>query len=706
MKIRLLILIMLFTGITCKATHVIGSDLSYHCLEGAPVGTFRIELVLVRDCGGISMCSNSCGAPCTRSIQITDALNQTIYGYLTLSLVNVRDINPYPYCFADKSICTNMGCVQPGNEYPAAERYQFEGTIDLNSLNIPASVCQIKFNWQECCRNGLITTGAAGQNYYTEMMLNRCVVSNPCNSSPDVSNDPILYFCKSQPFVFNNGLIDPDLDSLTYEFAPSLQGPGNPVKYFPPFSYLKPMPYTPSSGILCDTFTGDISFTVPDSVANATGVMAIATKQWIKVNNHIMLGSVTRRDIQLMSLNCPLNYAPYLATRPSLPDNLPKTAHEVCAGEQLCFDIIAKDSNFLPPEISDTTFLSWNASLYKLGATFIPNFNPSLRRVNGPRESDFKFCWLTKDSFVASTPYYFTVRAQDNHCPKPGSIAKAFSIRVVSKPKVSLNKISEGCGNFRVSISKKDSAFKLELVAKTFSIAWEPDDFDFSAGTINFTNTDTTPVFSLYKPGKYLVRFSASTQGKMGILCSENFYDTILVAEGLNGIYPAAIIGPTIIEHMDDTVSYYVKPQKGIIYNWQIANGQIIFGQGTDSIGVRWLQKQNGLIKLHLSNSAQCADSVFLYIGSTSNYNLDNENLSEFRVFPNPANALLFIESTFDLNGLSIAIFDILGKKILEKQITDNVSIASIPLNEFNAGTYFIELRKDHKIRRSTFVKQ
>jgi hypothetical protein len=706
MKTRLLVAILIFTYTRSIASHVIGSDLTYRCLEGEPAGTFRIELALIRDCGGIPMCTNSCGAPCTRNIQITDAQNQTIFGYLALSLVNVRDVNPYPYCLADKSICNNMGCVQPGNEYPAAERYQFAGTINLNSLNIPASVCQIKFTWQECCRNNLITTGAAGQNYYTEMMLNRCVVSNPCNSSPNLTNDPILYLCKGQPFVFNNGAIDPELDSLTFEFAPSLQGPVNPVTYYPPYSYLKPMPYTPASGISCDPFTGDISFTVPDSVANATGVMSIATKQWTKVNNQMMLASVTRREIQLMSYNCPLNYAPYLATRPSLPGNLPKTSYEVCAGEQLCFDIIAKDSNFNPPNMSDTTWLGWSASLAKFGATFTPNFNPALRRINGPRESDFKFCWLTKDSFVASTPYYFTVSAQDYHYPKPGSITKAFSIRVVAKPKVLINIINENCGKYRVYISKRDSALKQALVAKTFSIAWEPDDFTFAAGTINFTNTDTTQVFGLFKPGKYLVRFSASTQGSMGQLCPENFYDTIVVKEGQIGIYPAAIIGPTIISNIADTLTYSVKKQEGIAYNWQITNGQLISGQGTDSIRVRWFQKQNGFITLHLSTTAKCVDSVFLYIGNTSNQDMDDEALFTFRIFPNPANGQLFIQSSLDLNNLHIAIFDVLGKKIAEKQITDKVSITSIPLLELNPGSYYIELTKDNKVRRSTFVKQ
>jgi hypothetical protein len=69
-------------------------------------------------------------------------------------------------------------------------------------------------------------------------------------------------------------------------------------------------------------------------------------------------------------------------------------------------------------------------------------------------------------------------------------------------------------------------------------------------------------------------------------------------------------------------------------------------------------------------------------------------------VFPNPANDILYI------NGLSqntkVTIFDIFGKMVFSKQITNN----QIDLNGFQSGVYSIKMENSKGIVTRKFVKK
>ena len=291
-----------------SASHMVGADMSYTCTT-IP-GIWHIKLAFYRYGQGIPVCYSGCGGGCTRSIRWegTDAsCDGYSFGSTALNLTSVSDVNPNPQCPNAKSICDNTQCVTPGSYTPGVERYVFEGNIDLGPTSgIPASCCNIRIIFEEQARNGAINTGSAGQNFYIESVINRCLSYSPCNSSPDLSNDPFAIICGGQPYVFNNGALDPDHDSLTYEFTPALQGHNSPVSYTAPWSYDYPMPaYPPITapfplGMHCDPLSGDISFT-PNFGAGGpfVGVMAIAIKQWIYVNGVPTCIGITRRDIQM-----------------------------------------------------------------------------------------------------------------------------------------------------------------------------------------------------------------------------------------------------------------------------------------------------------------------------------------------------------------------------------------------------------------------
>jgi hypothetical protein len=469
-KISIQTIIYLFLLIcysSAEASHVIGSDISYRCTSTP--GIMELTLVIYRDCNGIpfSNCIGGCGSICSINLQMEGSDpncegSPVGIGTIPLSLVSVRDVDVNPYCPTAKNTCTNMGCIPAGMFNPSVERYEFKGLVNLGSTSgIPSNCCNVRFSFQECCRNGAIANSIPG-NFYTEATINRCLSLTPCNSSPELTNDPYAVICSNENFVCNNGASDPDFDSVSYEFTPSLEGHNSSVSYNTPFAFNKPMPWTGAwngtfpAGIHCDPFTGDISFKPTISgTNNFTGVVAIAIKQWKQIGGVPTIIGTTRRDIQMVvSPNCSPNNPPYLTTNPPNTSNpyLAKTSWEICAGEQLCFTIKAKDQDFNPPLRSDTTYITWNAALANFGATFTPTYNPLTRKQNGPREDEFMFCWQPGNDYASKTPYYFTIQGKDSRCPIPGKTTRSFSVKV--KNSIPLNypvtilKTDSGCGRF------------------------------------------------------------------------------------------------------------------------------------------------------------------------------------------------------------------------------------------------------------------
>ncbi|AMS27805.1 hypothetical protein AEM51_13030 [Bacteroidetes bacterium UKL13-3] len=540
-----LVCLLLFSLIhfTASADHVVGSDITYKCTSTP--GVFEVTFVFYRACTGIPVCPQTCGAACTRTLQIFGAdpsCASSNFGSFQLSLVSVRDVGGNPDCPNAKSICTNMNCVAAGSYTPAIERYEFKGFANIGPTSgIPTTCCNVRFAFTECCRNAEINTGATWQNFYVDAVVNRCLSVSPCNSSPELSNDPFAVMCGGENYVFNNGAVDPDFDSLSFAFAPALQAFNSSVTYSAPWAFNRPMPWSGDAnaefpgGIRCDPLTGDISFTPGNAGGqNFYGIMCIEVKQWKTINGVPTVIGITRRDIQMVVLaNCPPNNTPRLITNPpngSNP-NAPKTSWETCAGEQLCFTVTAKDTDFIPPLISDTTYLSWNASIASLGATFKPTYSVANRRkpapLGGPREDEWQFCWTPTDNQVSNNPYYFTVSAKDNRCPNPGRVTRAFSVKVLGRADLQINPGDLKCGKFQPFYTNKKPSIVPQLVQ--WQISRFPGDFSLSNNPYAFTNVSTCPVIQYSEPGKYLVLLTATTQGSSGIMCTRVFYDTLRV---------------------------------------------------------------------------------------------------------------------------------------------------------------------------------
>ncbi|MEI7978990.1 MAG: hypothetical protein WCI53_09120, partial [Bacteroidota bacterium] len=410
----LMVLLFFLFSNKLKADHLVGSDISYQCTSTP--GVYKITLKIYRDCAGAYMCPGCANNPgsvsgCTTANACCGFTNTLIgasagcvgvsFGTFTLSAVAVTSgYDIIQTCTSVATICTNCNTRSAGTFSPGIEVYTFEGNVDFSG--IPSTCCNISIGFSACCRNNARTT-IASANYFTEAAVNRCAI--PCNSAPTFTNDAAALVCSGVDFVYNLGAIDPDGDSLSYAFGQSLQNFNSFVQYIPPFSAGYPFPYfgAPNAGaaypagLRIDPATGDVLFR-PLGVFVSN--LVIEVKQWRLVNGVWVNVGTTRRDVQFQTQLCLANRVPLIKVYRNGVLNVGSNNFSVCAGQQICLDIVAEDQQVLtnvPPILADTTDLKWNnPGLYNpvmAGATFVRNYILSQRGTQGPKADSFKFCW-------------------------------------------------------------------------------------------------------------------------------------------------------------------------------------------------------------------------------------------------------------------------------------------------------------------------
>jgi hypothetical protein len=174
------------------------------------------------------------------------------------------------------------------------------------------------------------------------------------NSSADLTSDPHIFQCCSQPVYYNMGARDTiERDSISYSWACPQTGSGSisysgsyscsyPFQVYYPGSTGPPLTIpnaNPPVGIYLDTYTGDLIFT-PTS-CNKISSWVIEATEWRKdtAGTPQIVGK-TRRDVVTITSTCPDNNVPLI--------NGPYT-YNVCEGDQLCFNITTSDQVFTPP---------------------------------------------------------------------------------------------------------------------------------------------------------------------------------------------------------------------------------------------------------------------------------------------------------------------------------------------------------------------
>lgn len=490
MKRLLFLFLFLFNFLNVQASHMMGADVSYKCLGN---GKYKIIAKVYRDCRGIPMGIVNFGAYAGTNGG-NGCGSYTISG---LSRVKIADITSR--CSTASSPCSPSNSTT-GNQ--GTEEHTFEITVDFNTTPLSnfvnkSTCCEVTFYVNENARNGAITTGASGQNFYSTCMINICnlkKMKNNCNNSPQLSNPPFAILCCNQPWYFNNGAIDTlDYDSISYRLVDGLQGiPNSSITYSSPFSSQYPMtPYcvppttikcapnprtNPPRGFYFDTTNGDVIVT--PTKCDEVPVLCIEQTEWRKDTAGVyrVIGK-TRRDMQLwVRDDCGYNNNPVI--------NGP-FAYKVCEGEKICFKVKITDATFTPYQTTpDTVLGKWNAGIP--GATF-KVVDPKLR------EKEYEFCWTPSIGMASDVSYSFTVTATDQHCSPPANSTRSFKVKVNPKPTSKRRYTQLKCGKF---------AMEAYNVYAANSYSWSVRD---TLAKELFYSTKKTDTMNYYYGGKYII---------------------------------------------------------------------------------------------------------------------------------------------------------------------------------------------------------
>ena len=373
-KIIFFSIALLFSSSSLFAAHVAGGNISYQC-TGIP-NHFLVTLTAYKNCatnfGGdtevIDLISD-CGDDFT--VIVTKDTTQEVSQICVAELPNTT--------------CN-------GGTLTGVEMEIFTAIVEL-----PNTCDAWTFSWEKCARNTSVNIN--GGCFYIETKLYSA--TQACNNSPTINAQPIPYVCANQQVTYDYGILEPDGDSLTFEFIAALDNAGTPVTYPPPYTYDQPIP-----GISIDLNTGQITFNYG---IEGNFVVTVLIKEYNQCDE--LVGSMIH-DIQFVIEVC-TNQVPQVVSTPSVItsfNNFGTNAQlvgdnqiKLCTGDQFCFDI-----SFDDVDANTNVLLSSNVDAFLPGATFTtaPG-NPATATI----------CWTYVQGYTGSV---ISINATDDACPVPG----------------------------------------------------------------------------------------------------------------------------------------------------------------------------------------------------------------------------------------------------------------------------------------------
>lgn len=431
-----------------QATHVMGADFEYQCLGK---DSFYITIKVYKDCKGVNL------SPITLTVTPLSAGCSWSLSNASMTQVSCEDITPV--CKKSCSKCDRQNCnaygYPNGSNASCSFQYGMEKVTFKYLLVFPSSInskcCKFRASYEQCCRNGQITTCCANENFFSYAEFDRCV--KPCNSSPVLANDPVAILCVGNCICLNNGARDTaDFDSISYGLDKALSAFGTSASYTSPYTWnnplqykgfpkQKPNPAQQCSGFVLDSVTGDLCFT---PTQQQVSVLVVNIYEWRRdstTGKMVKIGT-TRRDMQIIIMAGCTNKPPVIKG---------PFSQIVCAGELVCFnDMEVNDPDLQNGQQKDTVRVRWNYGIPK--ATFS-------KKWNGKNEY-WTLCWQTSDKDAPNNSpktYFFNVTAFDDACPIPGQISRNFSITVKPSPRANRKYTDLGCGVFKLESSPRDN---------------------------------------------------------------------------------------------------------------------------------------------------------------------------------------------------------------------------------------------------------
>ena len=382
-------ILLLFSGFTSHATHLLGGYMNYEFLNiDGTTGDYRYKITfhVYRDCSGQVELDDRI----TLGVYLNDN-NKSLNQQPVFNLVAKQRVQPPGSIDCDfyrKNVCIEYGL--------------YEGIVSLKPYSEGYHI-----TYTRCCRNvqnNIIQDGAMpsqGQTYY-------CFIPSTAlkNSSPAFYGVPSPYMCVNDTNSFLFDAVDRDGDSLVYRFMRPYQG-GSPASSSPAPSvsldtpllrykagYTSLSPFGTNGYTFIDNQTG-----YTELFSNEVGNFVVGVEV-LEYRNGNLLGKI-RMDLQIIVLNCIANNIPDITSSKG-------QRFEIEAGEELCFNVVGKDTD------DDNVKLSARSEVF----TTIPGTKATFKEsVSDPINPTYEFCWTPDCDADRDQPYnvYFTV--EDDGCP-------------------------------------------------------------------------------------------------------------------------------------------------------------------------------------------------------------------------------------------------------------------------------------------------
>jgi len=416
MRYFLIIISLIFFSLKGNATHLVGGNLGYEYIGKFGVNyRYKIMLTTYTDCAPPSNFEDGPEQTIAdigvyehdlQNSPMGGASIKNFFGSVNMTLVLVERIDPN----------IPNGCnIGTGT---CIDKAVYEGFID-----VPLNFSGYHIFYERCCRNGTIVNLVP-----QESMSFHAYISPPLlgNSSPVFTDDPIPFLCAGDTTTLLNSAIDPDGDMLVFSFVqpydaqfssdtdPAPGPPGslnwtiNPVTYAGGYSLVQPFGAGGYTNI--NASTGLTTYYPP-----TTGdyVVAVEIKEY---RNGNLIG-VTRRDLQILVLSCPLNPAPNIDPTAGTTSN----QFIMEEGETLCFDFGYDDPN------GNSLTLSAGGAVFDVNMV---NPNATIDQpITGLDAVSTEFCWTTACGQAQSLPYQFQISVMDDGCP-PKTTNSVYQITV------------------------------------------------------------------------------------------------------------------------------------------------------------------------------------------------------------------------------------------------------------------------------------
>ncbi len=418
-----LVVIFTVTGVhsNLQATHLIGGNMGYVYLGPDTLNPgneiYEITLDSYMDCNSTSWGTffpeNSVNVGIYEGVlNPSSSLFNTIELTLFLADSNKVDPNLPPIC-------------NPFNLLGGVCVYlvRYEATVSL-----PTTTEGYWIVYDRCCRPGgiinLNNSGAQSFAYTTWVPADS--TGFIINSSAQFTDTLLSYICRTDTAYISNSATDADGDSIVYTLVTpfkGLTGNGNGGNPPPQASYtstwLNPYTIPPPNVNYAASYNlanllgiGSYSSTNPSTgltkfLTNNSGIFVAAVEITEYRNGQIM--SVSRRNMQLISDNCPNNNMPNQDISVLDPSAISPLVYQVNAGDSVCFDLNYDDLD------GDLLEFTATGDVFDISITNPPATSNS--PIQGVGSVTGTICWNTSCAQGSSTPYLINVVVVDSNCP-------------------------------------------------------------------------------------------------------------------------------------------------------------------------------------------------------------------------------------------------------------------------------------------------